>query len=148
MIARYDRFCQCNSCNWRCFGENVSKVKAQTCSLRGNNFSVKYWMPKHYKGVHVMVVLSVNCVAAHWGAAAQHANILLYTTKLGDTRANTRRSSVFLILPITPDWKSFLELTALTVLSALEGFSALKCGESLVLFGFAFGYFLSVEFLY
>jgi hypothetical protein len=87
MIARYDRFCQCNSCNWRCFGENVSKVEAQACSLRGNNFSVKYWMPKHYKGVHVMVILSVNCVAAHWGAAAQHANILLYTTKLGDTRA-------------------------------------------------------------
>ena len=67
--------------------KNVSKVDAQICSLRGNNLFVMYWMPKHCKGVHVMVVLSVNCVAAHWGAAALHANILLYTTKLGDIRA-------------------------------------------------------------
>ena len=145
MIARYDRFCQCNSCNWRCFGENVSKVEAQTCSLRGNNFFVKYWMPKHYKGVHVMVVLSVKCVAAHWGAAAQHANILLYTTKLGDTRA--RHEEKQCVPNITQhSWLNiFFGTDCINCSFSLGRFF---CPEMQGKFGFAFGFFLSVEFLY
>ena len=81
MIARYDQFASVTLVIEGVLVKMYQKLRPR------NNFSVKYWMPKHYKGVHVMVVLSVNCVAAHWGAAAQHANILLYTTKLGDKRA-------------------------------------------------------------